>query len=281
MWEIDSIGDGAFLATVLNGVAMIAGSGALIQLARIGAMLAVFFTAFQGLLTPGGPNFPFQHLLVAWVLFALLYGPTTKVTIEDAYSGAVRVVDNVPLGVAASGSMLSTFGYRLTVLFEQAFNTPRMSKEGFGTSLELLLRARQASFGQANSLTGTDNLEKTVINYVRDCTLIGIDLGFVREAAVLNAPNLLEAIRFPSDLYGTLTFLPGDPAVGAEQTCTEAYTRLTRYVNDAAFRAAWEAHLAGLLGPQPINTTQEALDAILGVGKNARTWMLNNRLVPE
>ena len=60
MWEIYSIGDSAFLAAVLNGVALIAGTGALAKLASIGFLLAVFVTAFQGLMADGGPAFPYQ-----------------------------------------------------------------------------------------------------------------------------------------------------------------------------------------------------------------------------
>ncbi|MFO1432915.1 MAG: hypothetical protein U1F76_22845 [Candidatus Competibacteraceae bacterium] len=58
MWEIYSIGDSAFLSAILNGVAMIAGTGSLAKLASIGFLLAVFATAFEGLLTPGGAELP-------------------------------------------------------------------------------------------------------------------------------------------------------------------------------------------------------------------------------
>jgi conjugal transfer mating pair stabilization protein TraG len=165
MWEIYSIGDSAFLAAVLNSVAMIAGTGAIGQLAGIGFLLAILLTAFQGLMAENGPRFPYQHVFVAAVVYMLMYGPQARVAIEDAYSGAVRVVDNVPFGVAATGSIVSAIGYRLTVLFEQAFATPKMTEEGFTSALALLLDTRKATFGRANSLQASDDLEKTLVNY--------------------------------------------------------------------------------------------------------------------
>jgi conjugal transfer mating pair stabilization protein TraG len=106
MWEIYSIGDSAYLAAILNAVAMISGTGDFRQLAGVGFLLGVLLVLFQGILQ-GGRGIRFQNVLVAWLLYALMFGPTARVAIEDAYSGAVRVVDNVPLGPAAVGSLMS------------------------------------------------------------------------------------------------------------------------------------------------------------------------------
>jgi hypothetical protein len=102
MWEIYSIGDSAYLAAILNAVAMITGTGDFRQLAGVGFLIGVLLVLFWGILQ-GGRGIRFQNILVAWLLYALMFGPTAKVAIEDAYSGAVRVVDNVPLGPAAVG----------------------------------------------------------------------------------------------------------------------------------------------------------------------------------
>ncbi len=168
-------------------------------------------------------------------------------------------------------------GYKLTRLFEQAFSTPKLTEEGFGSSLALLLHSRQATFGRANAIGGSD-LEKTVVEYVKDCTLSGVDLGFVRENDLWNGADTLAALRFDSRFYGTLTFLPGDPATGAELDCTDAWNRLVQHINSGEFRAAWEAHLTGLYGENPFTRAQDALDALVGVGHDARTVMLNNVL---
>ena len=102
MWEIYSIGDSAYLAAILNAVAMITGTGDFRQLAGVGFLLGVLLVLFQGILE-GGRGIRFQNILVAWLLYALMFGPTARVAIEDAYSGAVRVVDNVPAGTGRRG----------------------------------------------------------------------------------------------------------------------------------------------------------------------------------
>ena len=91
MWEIYSIGDSAYLAAILNAVAMITGTGDFRQLAGLGFLIGVLLVLFQGILQ-GGRGIRFQNVLVAWLLYALMFGPTARVAIEDAYSGAVRVV---------------------------------------------------------------------------------------------------------------------------------------------------------------------------------------------
>ena len=78
MWEIYSIGDSAYLAAILNAVAMISGTGDFRQLAGVGFLLGVLLVLFQGILQ-GGQGIRFQNVLVAWLLYALMFGPTARV----------------------------------------------------------------------------------------------------------------------------------------------------------------------------------------------------------
>ena len=181
MWEIYSIGDSAYLAAILNAVAMISGTGDFRQLAGVGFLLGVLLVLFQGILQ-GGRGIRFQNVLVAWLLYALMFGPTARVAIEDAYSGAVRVVDNVPLGPAAVGSLMSNVGYGVSRLFEQAFATPAMTDTGFADPLQTLMSVRKGTLsrialGTANSPTPGADIERSFINYVADCTLYDVDIG--------------------------------------------------------------------------------------------------------
>jgi conjugal transfer mating pair stabilization protein TraG len=173
--------------------------------------------------------------------------------------------------------VVSTLGYQITRLFEQAFSTPQMTEEGFGSSLALLVNSREAVFGSANPLGGGD-LTRTLVEYIKDCTTTGIDLSPAREPAILNAPHLLEALRFESSVYGTLTFLPGDPPRGAERDCTEAHDKIRSHIDSGEFRTAWDHYLTSRYGQDPLTRVGNALDAIAGVGYDARTVMLNNVL---
>ena len=160
MWEIYSIGDSAFLEQVLNAVAMITGTGDFTSMVRIGLLIGVLMVSVQALMQ-GGRGINFQHVLVSWLVFATMFGPSTRVSIEDAYTGQVRVVDNVPIGVAAAGSTISTVGFQITRLFETAFSTPAMTEYGFASSLQSLIKVRKqvmdrSGLGDANRVGGSD-----------------------------------------------------------------------------------------------------------------------------
>ena len=68
----------------------ITGTGDFRKLAGVGFLIGVLLVLFQGILQ-GGRGIRFQNILVAWLLYALMFGPTARVAIEDAYSGAMRV----------------------------------------------------------------------------------------------------------------------------------------------------------------------------------------------
>ena len=61
--------------------------------------------------------------------------------------GAVRVVDNVPIGPAAVGSALSNVGYGVTRLMEQAFSTPAMTEKAIASRLNILMLEAGAELG--------------------------------------------------------------------------------------------------------------------------------------
>ncbi len=225
MWEIYSIGDSAYLAAILNAVAMITGTGDFRQLAGVGFLLGVLLVLFQGILE-GGRGIRFQNILVAWLLYALMFGPTARVAIEDAYSGAVRVVDNVPLGPAAVGSLLSNVGYGVARLFEQAFATPAMTDTGFADPLQTLMSVRKGTLsrialGAANSPTPGADIERSFINYVADCTLYDVDIGQRSIDDVLRDPSWDTALRSDLNVPTTELLLGGAPQL---LPCDAAWT---------------------------------------------------------
>ena len=77
-------------------------------------------------------------VLLSLIVWFCMFGPSATVRIEDAYTGSVRVVGNVPLGIAAIGTLISNVGYETTRLFEQGFSAPSMTEYGFGAPLNEL-----------------------------------------------------------------------------------------------------------------------------------------------
>jgi conjugal transfer mating pair stabilization protein TraG len=283
VWEIYAIGDSAYLAAILNAVAMITGTGDFRQLAGLGFLIGVILVLFQGILQ-GGQGIRFQNVLVAWVIYALMFGPTARVAIEDAYSGAVRVVDNVPLGPAAIGSVMSNVGYGVTRLFEQAFSTPAMTDQGFADPLQTLMSVRKGTLsrialGAANSPTAGADVERSFVNYVADCTLYGVDIGTRSMDAVLRDPSWETALKSELDAPTTELVLGANPQL---LPCDQAWTTLSEYTA-VDFIPALVANLQAemrLAAPGDVTSkVQFALDSIAGAGVDAQNYMVMAAMV--
>ena len=281
MFEIYSIGDGAFLATVLNAVAMLSGSGNLQQLAGIGFLIGVILMMFQGLVRAQFP--PLQNALIAWAIYMGMFGPTVTVTVEDLYTGAVRVVGNVPLGPAAIGSAMSQVGYGVTILFEQAFSTPALTDYGFAAPLQLLQNVRKgtlsrATLGAANSPTPMADVERSWVNYITECTLYEVDIGKRSIEDVLSNPSWQ---TFATGLVTPTTelWLGANPVT---KECADAWADLSAFTT-TTFTPALRQSLAATLS---VNTAdldtavQSALDAIAGSGVDAQNYMVMAAAVP-
>jgi conjugal transfer mating pair stabilization protein TraG len=251
----------------------ITGTGDFRQLAGVGFLIGVLLVLFQGILQ-GGQGIRFQNILVAWLLYALMFGPTARVAIEDAYSGAVRVVDNVPLGPAAVGSLMSNVGYGVSRLFEQAFSTPAMTDTGFADPLQTLMSVRKGTLsrialGSANSLTPGADVERSFINYVADCTLYDVDIGDRSIDDVLRDPSWDTALRSDLNVPTTELVLGGNPQL---LPCDAAWTLLSDYTT-VEFYPALLSNLQAqmrLSAPGDVtNKVQFALDDIAGAGVDA------------
>ncbi|MBD9362357.1 conjugal transfer protein TraG N-terminal domain-containing protein [Methylomonas fluvii] len=286
MFEIFSVGDSAYLQAVLNAVAMIAGTGDYRTAAAIGGIIGVIIIMLRALIQFDGRGIRYQDLFIAYVLWLMLYAPSVRVSIEDAYTGSVVVVDNVPMGPAVVGSVMSNMGYRTTRLFEQAFGTPTMTGNGFADSLQTLTAVRKnllsrIHLGAANAPVAGSDMEASFANYVKECTLTGVDLHLKSVDAILRDADPLNAIRFDSDIYMTEIYIGGQPQT---QTCTDAWTNLGNLAN-GAFSTALETQLQQILGvPAAADTLakiQDAFDALAGPGVvDASQYMLMSAIMP-
>lgn len=175
-FTIYTTGSAEFLELMLNGAAMITGSGAAEDLARIGAIIGMMLLALQA--TFNNQPISFQKAGLMLVLYMAFYGPTVTAVIEDTVSNQVRVVDNVPLGPVAVGSILSTISYEITRMGEQAVSTPEMTRYGLFSSLSTMAKVRDAlrnptsldAFNNHKKSLGWD-FPRTVREYLAFCTL--------------------------------------------------------------------------------------------------------------
>lgn len=269
--DVYSIGDGQFLEQVIQAVTLAAGSGEFATMAKIGILFGIILIAFQAL-TSGGRNLNFTQLGVAGLVYALMFGSTQSVTITDAYTQEVRVVDNVPTGVAATGSFLTSIGYNLTELFETAFSTPTMTTQGYAFSLDVIKRVRMNSLtefhlGSANAATPGTNFYESWSQYIKTCTLIGMELGFITKDELFRSTDFLSELAFDSINHAALIKVTPTPQTLA---CDVAFEALEGYTLNTFLPAFKQDVLPGVLDlDQPAGATEveEMInDALNGLG---------------
>lgn len=243
---IYSIGDSAFLEQILNSVALVTGSDSFVAIVSIGMLLGVLIMGWQAITTAGRGNVNFAQPLVCIILYLCFFAPKATVVIEDVYSGAVRPVDNIPLGVAAAGGLISSVGYGLTRLFEQGYAAiiPGITERQFVDSLKVLNDVRRKAAEpkvyqainqalgdgtllnvQSGTSGGAIDFRRSWHNYIKECALQNIDLSRVALDTMITQP-VIEVLQFPSEIHTTLLYLDAGNPFGTTLTCSEAYTRL-------------------------------------------------------
>ncbi len=201
MYELFTLGGGAYLVDLLNAVAAITSGGAYITLAQIagaaGLAWVLFRTAFGG---------SWKDNAKWMLLFAAVWGamivPKATVRVVDRLDPtlAPAVVANVPIGLALFASLTSQVGDGLTRLTEQAFALPNdLVYQRHG----LIFGARLAA--KATRLEITDAVfARNIRNYARQCVFHALLLGHV------TADDLRES----TDLWRLVT-ATGTPSAGA------------------------------------------------------------------
>lgn len=291
---IYTVGSAEFLEMMLNASAMITGSGHAEDLAKIGAILGLVLIAFQAVLN--NQPIAFQRVGVMLVLYMVFYGPTTTVTIEDTVTGQVRVVDNVSLGPAFVGSVLSTISYDISKVSEQAFSTPGMTQYGLFSSLNTLTRVRDAlrnplALEQFQTYRASEghSLPKTLDEYLTFCTLNPVSLRNEQGIDQLyRAGSLAQLMSNVSTSQYVYVYDGSGPQ--PLKSCAEAKSYL-----DTALPAAYEAVLGDILnkgfaedraagrmvdGGDVDGSAEQALQSFSMSGKSAQQYVMTALVMP-
>lgn len=227
-----SIGSGRFLREVFNAVAMLTGTGDFIKAVAIAMLFSVIVVCLQAVLR-GGRSIAWEHVLLGFILFGICFGSPSRVIVEDVYTNDVYTVDNVPLGVAASGSMISKVGYGLTVLFETGFGSAnRVTDLPYLSSLKYLVIADQdASSGfmldGLSTETGVD-VRASLGAYIKNCTVPALRIA-KKDRASATQMNVQDLLKYGSEdnVKGSVIYYCGNGGNNKKEvTCKEAYTEL-------------------------------------------------------
>jgi len=276
LFEIHSIGDAAFLTQILNAVAALTGTGDFRQLAAVGVVVGVILGMFQGLVNN---TLYFGRFFIALLVYMLAFGSSVSVTVEDAYTGAVRVVDNVPVGPAAVGAAMSNVGYGVTRLMEQAFSTPSMTGHGFADALQTLAGVRKATLsraalGAANEPVPGSDVERSLVSYVADCVLADVDTHRRTLDDILQAPEIVSALASDNVAFTTVYYEGGVPTT---LRCDQAWATIADFL-PASFVPAVKQTLQARFGVASTADVdvklQNAVDALAGAGRDAQDYML-------
>lgn len=284
MDQIYSLGDFEMLTNALQGVAMIFGTSSLKNLVSGGFVLGMLFICTQYLVSQ---KFSPNHLLTGFVVYSVLFVPTTTVSVEDAYTNQVRTVANVPIGVAAPMSLVSTMGVRMAILFETAFSVPTeasMVENGYMDALNTLLKMRSAGIGTAGT-DGTTNTDvaETLSSYMDTCVMFDVQQNWapkvVSRAVIMNATDLWGSLQ--TDFVNRDIFVSLPDGGGTRQlNCHDAYNAIDAHIRSTQFTDVWYSYINGLMGYPDNGTAADsrvgnAIKALNITVTDAQTFMRN------
>ncbi|RYY74579.1 MAG: conjugal transfer protein TraG [Gammaproteobacteria bacterium] len=270
MFEILSIGDSKYLADILNSLAMITATDSFLAMCKIAVMVGVIGVVFSSLMN-AGKSIDYHHILVAYIIWACMFVPKVSVQVEDKYTNVVYKIDNVPIGPAAAGTLVSAIGSSLTDLFEVSYSpiVPGMSTTSFLESLQLLSNAREST-GASMFYVALDQdaqnglaVKPSVVEYIKNCTLKKIDVG-ITDFDHMRAQSYEDAIKFDTPVFQTTVFTTTGGA--ATMGCDVAWNN--HLSKDIKIDAATIAQMGALLGLNSSNlkvgeTAKDKLDSAL------------------
>ncbi|WP_323166092.1 conjugal transfer protein TraG N-terminal domain-containing protein [Pseudomonas bubulae] len=247
MWEIYAYQNADSLFGIFNAAAAIHGSSdyraAIAAVAFCGFVAALVAYAFAPEKMQG-----WTWLGSVLLVFSLMIVPKVTVGIVDKTGSApVKVVANVPLGIAALASLTSTVGHTLTGLFETAFQVipepgalPEQltyQKNGLLFGHRLIRETRKVVFQDTRFRTD-------LINYLDNCTRFDLMDGSLDPRVFNRSDNVWDLLGNSNPArFSTLT---RDGLVDIA-TCPQVYANLSQRLPAEVQRI--EGRLAFALNP--------------------------------
>ncbi|MFT3815746.1 MAG: conjugal transfer protein TraG N-terminal domain-containing protein [Acidovorax sp.] len=227
MWEIYAYQNADSLFGIFNATAAVHSSGdyaqAVALVAFCGFVTALIAYAFAPEKLEG-----WKWLASVMLVFSILIVPKVTVGIVDKTGGsAVKVVDNVPFGVALLGSMTSTVGHTITGLFETAFQLI----PGVGAlPAELSYQQNGLMFGnrlvrETGNVVFQDPAFRTdLVNFIHNCTTYDLIDGTLDPSAFSTSENVWALMGSPNPArFSTVASAGGNVSV---DTCPNVYQSL-------------------------------------------------------
>ncbi|MCL2590053.1 MAG: conjugal transfer protein TraG N-terminal domain-containing protein [Betaproteobacteria bacterium] len=271
MWEIYAYQNADSLFGIFNGVAAILGSSN--YAASIGAVAFFGFVAALVAYAFAPEKLQGWKWLASVVLtFSVLIIPRVTVGIVDKTGGSpVKVVANVPLGLAVLGSVTSTIGHTQTGLFETVFQVI----PGIGAlPSELTYQENGLMFGNrlvrhTRSAVFQDPAFRTdLVNFIHNCTSYDLLDGTISPSDFVASDDVWSLMATPNPArFSTLTNTGG--SVGID-TCTNVYANLNGRL------PAQIGQIQGWLGSQLNPTLSGVAAASVIAGQIQQAYLKNS-----
>ena len=296
-FQIDTYGNGQFIAEVLNSVAILAGSG-LLGLIRLGLVAGILLAVLSSLF--GGRTAPGHQFALSILIYMMLFGVKVDMAVYDRVTSYTRVISSVPAGVGVFAWATSGVGSGLTRVMEGAFSLPnalRYSENGLLRGAELIKRSTAFAVAEPH-------LANTLDSFVRECGLKSVTSGLVSPESLEKSADLFSSMgtanyRFV-ELHTNIALPAGayasPPSAG---DCSAAARPILAYCGEAhagvnacldAYYPGWAVELAEESGfvDRQTNTVdtagftgalRESYRELAGVSMSAKNIIIQNALI--
>ena len=248
MWEIYAYQNAQSLFGIFNAAAAIHASGdyaaALAAVAFCGFVAALIAYAIAPEKLHG-----WHWLATVALVYSVIILPKVTVGIVDKTGGsAVQVVEGVPFGIAALGSLTSTVGSTLTGLFETAFQVIPGSGALPG---ELTYQKNGLLFGNrliretAGSVFTNPIYRTDLVNFIHNCSMYDLIDGTIDPSQFATSSDVWAMLGSPNP--ARFTTLTGEGGSVTIDTCPNAYAELNSRL--PGHIEGMERRLALLLNP--------------------------------
>ena len=188
--DIIVFGNGALFEQLFNGIAICMGGPLYLTLLKCSGVATLLILAFQYIQSRQFLVFP-RYFLVCFFLFHLMFLPKVNVTIDDEIERQLRVVSNVPLGIAMMAHVSTHIGAALTETMEEVFSLPddlRYNHAGYILASSLMRNSTQF---QSLDPTFQSNLK----SYMRQCVFYDLYLKKYSLNALIHAEDLWDFLK--------------------------------------------------------------------------------------
>ena len=192
----------------------------------IGLLVSLLHISTKGVWTQ---KLSLHHVGILLGLYAAMFVPTTRVTVQDLYTGQSQIVDGIPDGVAYPAAIVSQLSYDAATQLGQAFQTvsatqpPTNIATGMAAPLRTMLQLRNMYMFFSKEQPG---LARDEVLFVKQCVYPNATYNnwWQQIESSNNILNTYASFSYPSSAQANVPYDATLANSGAAITCTQGGT---------------------------------------------------------